>query len=178
MDIFEWAILGAAGLGILVFCARLMKSGITTLDDNRKKFLGKIESTEKTLAEDRKNISAYEHIEVVKAALTDLLRLDGNRPGYSIRNSDKKIELVTPQGVWTIELVMNERTLKSTHKVLHGRSRWFLSGFGNYEHHSDPRSLLKSVNEHLHSNIQKQVQPEHLARRLRGIRGARVHTQL
>lgn len=171
MSILEWAALGAISLGVLIFCARIMRRGLTTLDDDRRHCMERIRLEERQLAEDRKNISAMEHMLVMRSALDDLLRLDGYPEGYSINSGDKYHELATPEGIWRIELAMREKNLRSTRRVIHGTGRWMLSGCGHYEQHPDPASLMRSLNEHLHQVAPPVSEPEHLARRL----GAMAH---
>lgn len=155
-------------MGIMIFCARIMRSGLHTLDDDRQKYISRIQEGEKRIAEDRKNISAQDHVWIMQAAIEDLLRLEGNQHGYSVKREGMAIELETPDGPWQVELAMRERHLRSTHKVLHGRSRWILSGFGQMETHAEPASLMASLNRHLHSVPEEMGEPEHLARRMGG----------
>ena len=168
MTLMEWAVVGALLLGIIVWCVRRMRRGIRTLDEDRKTQLEKIQVGERRLAEDRKNISAAERLEVVRAAMEDLLRLDDNPEGCSVISNGSTLELSTPKGSWRVELIMNEKKLRVSRKVLRGRSKWLLSGFGHSEHHEDPAGLLKSLNEHFHSEDWEAEGPAHLARRFSG----------
>lgn len=154
MSVFEWAFVGAIFLGIMLFCARIMRRGLTTLDEDRKKYLERIQAGERQLAEDRKKIPAREHMLVMRAAVEDLVRLDGSPPGFSVTMGERYIELQTPEGIWRIELAMRERSLRSARRVLHGRSRWVLSGFGHVERHSEQKTLMASLNAHLHGKIE------------------------
>lgn len=172
MTMLEWAGLGAIMLGIMIFCARVMRRGLRTLDDDRQHFRERLLAEEKRLKEDRQNISSREHLAVARAAIEDLLRLDGNPPGHEVRVHDKHLELVTPKGIWRVELMLAEHALRSTKKIVRGRGRWLLSGFGHYEQHQDTASLLRGLNEHLHAVDGDTPQPEHLARRLRGLKVA------
>lgn len=147
----EWIILGALALIGLAMSARIMRKGLPTLDDNRKSYMEKIHETERRLAEDRKNISSAEHLDVMGAALRDLLRLDGDPHGFSVRKMGNAWELATPKGAWRVELLMHEKSLRTSGRVLHGRSRWLLSGFDIVETHPDPASLMRSLNARMHS---------------------------
>ncbi|MDE5832600.1 MAG: translation initiation factor IF-2 [Desulfovibrio sp.] len=173
MTLMDWAIIGALLLGIIIWCFRRMRRGVRTLDDDRETWMAKIQSGKKLLEEDRKNISADERLMVVRAAMEDLLRLDDNPEGCAVRSDGRKLELTTPKGAWSVELIMNERKLRSAPKILHGRSRWLLSGFGHFEHHEDPAGLMRSLNEHLRSREWDAGEPAHLARRFSG----RVHPE-
>ncbi len=162
----QWAALGAIMLAALVFCARIMKRGLTTLDDDRKQCIEKIRLRERQLAEDRKNIPAADHMLLVRAAVEDLMRLEGRPEGFSITDHGNACELHCPTGDWRIELAMRELNLRSTKKVVHGRCLWLLSGKDCHETHADPASLMRSLNQHLHESMAVPGEPEHLARRL------------
>lgn len=164
--ILEWAAAGAVILAGLIFCVRIMRRGITTLDEDRAQYLERIHAEERQLDEDRKNISLDEHLHVLHAAVADLLRLAGNPPGHALTGHGSTLVLRTPEGEWRIELIMRERTLRRTHKVLHGRSRWLLSGFGRNEHFEDLAGLMCNLNAYLHGDKLVPPEPAHLARRL------------
>lgn len=130
----------------------------------------RIHQEERKIDEDRKNITASEHMWIMKAAMEDLLRLDGSPSDYAVRQNGNALELATPDGMWRVELLMRERGLKSARRVLHGRSLWRLSGFGHEESHPDPASLMRSLNEHLHDKASPPGEPGHLARRMEHLR--------
>lgn len=150
MGIIEWAGFGALLLGLILFCARLMRRGISSLDDHRAHYLENIQQGERELAEVNKRMGADEHMRIIHSAVKDLLRLDGNPAGFTLEAGERNITLQTPSGPWEIELLMRERQLKGSRKVLHGRGRWRLSGFGRAEEHADIAGLMRSLNTHLH----------------------------
>lgn len=166
VSILQWVFLGALLLGLILFCARIMRKGIRTLDDDRKRWLERMHTEELRIEEDRKNIAAADHLVMMRAAVDDLLRLEGRTQGYETRSEGRRIELATPNGPWLVELLMREKNLRSAHRVLHGRSRWLLSGFGVHEQHADPASLMRSLACHLRGEDNPLFEPEHLARRL------------
>lgn len=166
MSIFEWALLGALMLGLLIFCARIMRRGLTTLDDDRKKTRERIEEARRRVAEDKKNISAGEQIYLAQAAIADLIRLDCRESECSLKTGDHLIDLATPDGAWQIELLMRERSLRSRHKVLHGQSRWLLHGPGINEEHRELATLMASLARQLRGVPEIEPIPAHLARRL------------
>lgn len=166
MSIVEWAVIGALFLGIMIFCARIMRKGISTLDENRRHYMERIQQEERKIDEDRKNITAREHLGIMRAAMDDLLRLDGFPAGCSVEQKGNAIEMTTPGETWRVELLMRERGLKSSGRVLHGRSSWRLSGGVHDELHPDPASLMRSLNRHLHEDSGLADEPGHLARRL------------
>ena len=55
---------------------------------------------------------------------------------------------------------------RGTRKVLHGRSRWLLSGFDRDETFDDLAGLMRSLNAHLRGDEMVTPEPAHLARRL------------
>lgn len=150
MGIFEWAGFGALLLGLMMFCARLMRRGLTSLDEHRAHYLENIHQGERDVEEVNKSMGADEHLRIVHSAVNDLLRLDDNPSGFTLSLAKRKIILQTPEGPWEIELLMRERQLKGSQKVLHGRSHWRLSGFGKTEDHGDIAELMASLNRHLH----------------------------
>lgn len=164
--ILEWAAAGAAILAGFFFCFRLMKRGLTTLDQDRADYYARIRAAEDQLREVNKNIPLSEHLYIARAGLEDLLRLAGNPPGFSLSGQGRALVLHTPHGPWRIALSMRERTLRGTHKVVHGRSRWRLSGFGLDEHFNDLASLMCSLNAHLRGDAGVPPEPPQFARRL------------
>lgn len=172
--LLEWGVIAAILLGAMIFCARIMRKGITTLDEDRQHYLERIREEENRLAEDRKNISSTEHLQIMRAAVEDLLRLAGNPEGYSIGTQGRSLTLQSPKGPWLIELVMRERNLKLSGRTLHGRSRWRLEGNGHCENHDNPASLMRSLHAQLLAN-EKQPEPEpaHLAARIAPLPAAR-----
>lgn len=167
MGILEWALLGALMLLALAISARVMRKGVSTLDDNRKQWLENMAATDRQLDEDRRNMSAREHLVIIRAAVEDLLRLDGFPQGWEVRQEGRKIQLQNPSGLWTIELSMREKGVGNAGKVLHGRPRWLLAGPEVEEEHVEPASLMRSLDDHLHARAHKNDVPEHLARRMR-----------
>lgn len=169
MDILDWAMLGGVLIIALIFCAKIMRRGRQSLDQDREACFARIREGEQQLCEERKQIAATEHLALMQAALADWLRLAGDPPGHSLSREGRTLLLDTPQGQWRVELVMRERTLKSTGQILHGRSRWLLHGFGQEEQHSDSASLMRSLNGHLRGEEDKSIEPDHLARRVGAI---------
>ncbi|WP_022656558.1 hypothetical protein [uncultured Desulfovibrio sp.] len=164
--ILEWAAAGAVILAGMIFCLRIMRRGITTLDQDRNQYLERIRAGERQLDEDRKNISLDEQCRVLRAAVEDLLRLAGDPPGHELSGKGARLVLRTPAGEWRLELSMRERSLRGARKVLHGRGRWLLSGFGRDETFDDLAGLMCSLNAHLRGDDMATPEPAHLARRL------------
>ncbi len=166
MSLLGWVAAGAVMFAALIFCFRLMRHGLRTLDDDRRKFLERIHSGERQLAEEQRQVPAAEHMALLRAGVEDLLRLADSPPGYRMETAANALLLHTPKGTWRMELCMRERLLHSTHRVLHGRSRWFLSGPGHQEQHDDLGSLMGSLHAHLRTETELPDEPPHLARRL------------
>ena len=166
MSLFGWVAAGSVMFAALIFCFRLMRHGLRTLDDDRRKFLERIRTGERRLAEEQKQVPAAEHLALLRAGVEDLLRLADSPPGYRIETATNALLLHTPKGTWRMELSMRERILHSTHRVLHGRSRWLLSGCGHQEQHDDVGSLMGSLHAHLRADAELPAEPAHLARRV------------
>lgn len=166
MSLMWWIIAGAIMLAALVFCFRIMRRGMSTLDDDRRKFLARIRDGEHKLEEEQKQVAAAEHLALMRAAVEDLLRLADSPPGYRMETAGRTILLHTPKGTWRLELAMREIGLKSRQKVLHGRPRWLLSGPGHEEQHADAAAVMRSLHAHLRAEGDLAPEPPHLARRL------------
>lgn len=171
MSLMWWIIAGAILLAGLVFCFRIMRRGISTLDDDRRKFLTKIQDGEHKLKEEQKQVPALEHLALMRAAVEDLLRLEDAPPSYRMESAGRAILLHTPKGMWRLELAMREASLKTRKRVLHGRPRWFLSGMGQQEEHGDVASLMASLHAHLRAEEALPTEPPHLARRVEASHG-------
>lgn len=170
MNIFLLAIIGAVMLAALVLCFRIMRRGMSTLDDDRQKFLARIRDGENKLAEEQKQVPAAEHLALMRAAVEDLLRLADSPPGYYVETEGGTILLRTPKGTWRLELAMQERSLKSRQRVLHGQPRWLLSSARHQEQHEDAASIMRSLHIHLRSEEDETAEPPHLARRVQAAR--------
>ena len=166
MSLMWWVIAGAVLLAGLVFCFRIMRRGMSTLDDDRSKFLARIRDGQHKLEEEQKQVAADEHMALMRAAVADLLRLADSPPGYRMETAPRTILVHTPKGTWRLELAMREASLKSRQKVLHGRPRWFLSGPGHEEQHADAAAVMRSLDAHLRMEGELAPEPPHLARRL------------
>lgn len=167
MTTIEWIVLGALLLAVLIFCARIARRGLSTLDDDRERQQARIDKGRHQLDEDRKNMSAHEHLSIIMAGLEDLARLDDCQDECLIRRNGANVEFHTPQGDYEIELLMRERMLKSTQKVLHGRYLWLLRGNGINEKHGELATLMASLQAHRQGTESETFTPEHLSRRLR-----------
>lgn len=170
MTIIEWATLGALLIALFIFCARLMRRGLSSLDDTRKKHLEKIDGEKQHLAEDAKNISAYDHLYVLHAALADLIRLSENPVAWQMHRHNNVITLKSPSAYWEIELVMRERALSSTRRILHGKPDWILRSKDSQEHFPEIGKMMKVLNEHIRSRAQSECLPPCITRRLEGTR--------
>lgn len=166
MNIFLLALVGAIMLAALILCFRIMRRGISTLDDDRKKSLARIKDGENKLAEEQKQVSAIEHLSLMRAAVEDLLRLADSPPGYNVESDGRIILLHTPKDTWRLELAMRESRLKTMPKVLHGHPRWLLSSSEHQEQHEDAASIMRSLHVHLCSETDQAIEPPQLARRI------------
>jgi hypothetical protein len=143
--VFEWIpALAIIVIGV-IFCFRMLKRGLGTLEKTRLRHYEDIRAKEQQLLDDTKNISRSEHFRLAHAAITDLLHLEGDRAGFSLGTQGQTLLLNTPEGIWRITLDMRERTLHHTRKVLHSKERWVLSGFGREEKFADLAALMRNL---------------------------------
>lgn len=164
-----WGIAGAFVLVGLMVSARLMRSGRTTFAETRDKYHSRFKEGEKQLQNDAKKITLDEQTHILECAIKDLLRLDGNRPEFSLRRENRtQFVLGTPRGDILISFSMREQTLHATKKVLHGHERWQIEAFGLKEEFVSIAALMTKLNEILHDEDDS-LPPEmvHLARRFR-----------
>lgn len=166
MSMFEWAALAAILFAIVIFCARIMRRGLSSLDDDRRQSLERIQEGKRKLEEDKKNISADDHLYLMEAAMRDLLRLDDREGDHILTRNDHILEIATPDSAFQVELLMRERSLRSRQRVLHGQSRWLLRGPGFQEEYSEPGELMASLTRHLRGEGDDTEMPGHLAIRL------------
>jgi hypothetical protein len=127
----------------------MLKRGISTLEKTRMRHYEDIRAREQRVQEDVKSISRSERLRLAHAAIADLLRLEGNRAGFSLNSRGSTLLLNTPDGVWRVSLDMRERMSLHTRRVLHGRECWRLSGFGCEEKFADLSGLMRSLTAYL-----------------------------
>lgn len=167
MTTLEWIVLGGLFLGIMIFCARIVRKGLSTLEDERRLQKQKIANAKYQIEEDKKNISANEHVSIMLAGVEDLLRLDEIAEGSNIRRVGNALLISTPKGDYELELQMRERLLKSTHRVIHGKNQWILRSGQDEEEHGELLTLMASLKAHIHDETVLTQEPEHLQRRIR-----------
>ncbi|MDR2574643.1 MAG: translation initiation factor IF-2 [Desulfovibrio sp.] len=133
----------------VVFCFRMLKRGLGTLEKFRKRHLEHIHAQERQIQDDRKSISQSEHLRLAHTAIADLLRLEGGRTACSLRALGDSLLLDTPDGAWRIRLDMREQTLRRTRRTLGGGTRWRLSGVGCEEEFADLAELMRALTTYL-----------------------------
>ncbi|MFT4301445.1 MAG: translation initiation factor IF-2 [Desulfovibrio sp.] len=154
---WEWIAAGIVLLVVVVFCIRLMKSGITTLEDERALCDERIRTMEEQVRQDQKNMPSSEHLYIALAGLRDMLRLADYPSGFWLEvvkqgngtAREKALMLRTPDGDWRISLIMRERQLRAVRKVAHGQGRWHLYGAGVHEEYADLPRLMCALHNHL-----------------------------
>lgn len=166
MSILEWAVIGVLALVMFVISARVMRKGLPTLDEHMAKTWGNMRQTEKEIEKNRKEISSGEQLHLLRSAMEDLVRLDGQGQGYEVSEKNGTVELSTPKGSWKVTLLMREKTLKSRARTLHGKCRWRLEGFGLDESYMDLASLMRGLNERLRGGWEKENNSNHILRRM------------
>lgn len=172
VTIFEWAAIGGVVLALFIFCARVMRRGLSTLDDVRRQHMEKIGEGKRKLEEDKKKITADEQFHLLDAAISDLIRLNPKPDLWRITRKNHIIDLSNGASHWQIELLMVERSLRSSGRVLHGKPHWLLRGADMQEHYTEIASLMASLNRHLQAREEPAPMPGHLARRLVGTRAS------
>lgn len=164
--ILAWAAAGVLFLVGFVYSIRIMRRGMTTLDDSRSLYLERIREGERRLLEDKKNMPLDEHMRILHAGVRDLLALAGDPSGHHVECQGRVVLLHTPKGPWRVELFMREALLRGSGKTVFGQSRWRLSGFDREEHFQDLAGLMRALHEALRDEGSLPPQPSHLARRI------------
>lgn len=167
MDL-AWIVAGVVIIVGVVFCMRIMRRGISTLEQNRVKYLEHMQEEQRHIDEDKKNISANENFKLLHAAILDLVRLTDRPDDYEVIVGNNVINLNTPSSTWVIELFMRERHLKTKHKVLHGRCQWYLKGPNVDLHFENLIHLMHCLDSHLRGNDNIPKIPDQFSRRLHG----------
>lgn len=168
MSMFEWALAAAVVIWGLVISLRIARKGIPSLDDDRGTVLERIKGEEKLVLNDKKNISAEEQMNLTRAALRDLILLDGLHPESVMRIEKDGIVLEAAGKKWLIELIMNECQLKSVHRVLHGRCKWRVGGKKSNMVFDDIGELMKFLHQQLQGDENHAFQDDPVSRHLSG----------
>jgi hypothetical protein len=163
--LLQWAPAVIVILLGLAFCVRRFRGDLGTLEKFRGRHLEHIQAQEQQIQEDRKNISRSEHLGLAQAALADLLRLEGNRPGFRLDVRDSSLLLHTTEGVWRITLNMRERTLRHRRRVLHGTASWLLEGPEYGEEYADLAELMRNLTARLRGEEAGGAMPQIPSRR-------------
>lgn len=167
-----WGIAGAAVLAGLIVCRKLMRAGTTSLAEAREKLHSRIDDGERQLHDDAKKITLDEQIYLLRRALEDLLRLEGGKSGYALRQEgDADFVLESPGGNMRVSFTMREQTLRGSHRVLHGHERWKLSADGIVEEFTSIAALMAHLNDRLHGDAYDRPSGmAHLTRRFRHLK--------
>lgn len=172
MGILEWVGIGVVMLVAGVISVRIMRRGLPTYEEDREKYLDKMAQGHRLLDEDKKNISAREQIYFMRSALNDFVRLESL--DARVEEQGNALLLQSRDTIWRIELLMRERMLASSKKVIHGQSRWLLTGPNVKEEHLDCAPLMASLNAHWHGIVPEINEPEFVSRRLAHCRRATI----
>ncbi|MDR1658779.1 MAG: translation initiation factor IF-2 [Desulfovibrio sp.] len=149
----------------MIFCLRMLRRGLGTLEQTRMRHYEDIRAGEQRLLDDAKNISRSEHLRLAHAAIADLLHLEGDRAGFSLSAQGSALLVNTPDGVLRITLDMRERTLHHTRRVLRGKECWLLSGVGCEEKFADLAGLMRNLTAYLRGEKRAGTVPATFLRR-------------
>lgn len=164
MGLLEWVGIGVIMLVAGVISVRIMRRGLPTYAEDRKKYMEHMAVAERQIQEDRKQIPAREQLRFMRAALEDFLRLESI--DGEVTELGNVLTLQAGDTRWTLELLMRERMLASSNKVIHGQGRWLLCGPHCQEEYVDCARLMASLNAHWHHQAPEMDEPEFVSRRL------------
>lgn len=160
MSIWEWSAAGILFAVVVVVCVRLMRKGLSTLEEERAQCMEQIRRMEGQVREDQKNMPSSEHFSIARSGVEDLLRLAGNPP-------DSRIEVTDPEKSgkeqtlllhlagkkWRISLNMREQTIRSRKKIAYGNGRWRLTGPDFDEEYCELALLMRAVQAYAFQGI-------------------------
>ena len=119
-----WAALGMLALALFAFIARIWRGGLGTYGESHKKMAQRIRETSAEIRERNNAMSASEQLQILDAALHEVLELEGNPPGCVVRHCESGIGLDTPQGRWVVLFAQRQSTLRGQRRTVHGTGQW------------------------------------------------------
>ena len=136
----------------LIFSFRIMRRGIGSLERSTERMRERIEGEERKIAEDMRNMSSEEHMDVTTAAVRDLLRLTPGREACPVEVEGRRLVLHLPEGEVSLALAMQEASLRSLHKRIQGHAVWQVRGCRRDADFHDVASAMRHLDHILLCN--------------------------
>lgn len=155
----------------LVFSFRIMRRGIGSLERSTERMRERIEGEERKIAEDMRNMSSEEHMDVTTAAVRDLLRLTPGRENCPVEVEGRRLVLHLPEGEISLALAMQEASLRSLHKRIQGHAVWQVRGCRRDADFHDVASAMRHLDHILRGQEKEAEELPQFARRFAHPRG-------
>ncbi|WP_296304538.1 DUF948 domain-containing protein [uncultured Desulfovibrio sp.] len=155
----------------LIFSFRIMRRGIGSLESSSQRLQEKIDGEERRIAEDVRNMSSAEHMDVTTAAVRDLLRLTPGREACPVEVEGRRLVLHLPEGDVSLALAMQEASLRSLHKRIQGHAVWQVRGCRRDADFHDVGSAMRHLDHILRGHEKEAEELPQFARRFAPARG-------
>lgn len=155
----------------LIFSFRIMRRGIGSLESSSQRLQERIDGEERRIAEDVRNMSGAEHMDVTTAAVRDLLRLTPGRESCPVEVEGRRLVLHLPEGELSLALAMQETSLRSLHKRIQGHAVWQVRGCRRDADFHDVASAMRHLDHILRGHEEETAELPQFARRFERPRG-------
>ena len=155
----------------LIFSFRIMRRGIGSLESSSQRLQERIDGEERRIAEDVRNMSSAEHMDVTTAAVRDLLRLTPGRESCPVEVENRRLVLHLPEGDVSLALAMQETSLRSLHKRIQGHAVWQVRGCRRDADFHDVGSAMRHLDHILRGHEIEAEELPQFARRFAQPRG-------
>lgn len=155
----------------LIFSFRIMRRGIGSLERSSERMRERIAGEERKIAEDMRNMSSEEHMDVTTAAVRDLLRLTPGREACPVEVEGRRLVLHLPEGELSLALAMQETSLRSLHKRIQGHAVWQVRGCRRDADFHDVASAMQHLDHILRGYEKEAEELPQFARRFAPPRG-------
>lgn len=126
MDFSLWdtAILGGLGIVLFIVLRRLLRRGLSTQAQSRAAMEKRIRKTSAEIHESNLFMSAEERLDLMEAALREILALEGNPQGCSLERRAGGILLRAPWGARRIVHRIHTASPRGMRRPSRGEERW------------------------------------------------------
>ena len=126
---WEYVLVGIVGIAGAAVAVRMMRKGLSTLDDARTSLHQRIRQTTADIVEKNKSTPVAEQLTLCAAAIRELVELDGDtatRSGMSVTCEGGCVRVRTPGHCLHVRYAVRTAQLKGVERELHGEGQWLL----------------------------------------------------
>lgn len=127
---WEYVLVGIVGIAGAAVAVRMMRKGLSTLDDARTSLHQRIRQTTADIVEKNKSTPVAEQLALCAAAIRELVELDGDaatRGGTSVACEGGCVRVRAPGHCLHIRYAVRAAQLKGVERELHGEGQWLLA---------------------------------------------------